>query len=311
MKRNLLLIVAAGLAVASPSTRLISAQDSPPAAAEKPRREADEAAIREISSAFARAFEKGDARAVSAFWTEEGEYLEDGGEPVRGREALEKAYAGLFAKRPELKVESKTESIRFLGTDTAVEEGTFTVRAKGAPPDASRFSTLYARQGGRWLIALLKEWGDDAANRPTLKDLAWLVGTWEGEGKDAKARVTYEWSPTRAFLLARFSIEGKKGDTPASAGLQVIGLDPAEGVIRAWTFAPDGGFGGATWARDGRGWAIDSEGTQADGSRTTALNHLVPDGDDAFTWRSVRRTVAGSDEPDLAPVKVRRVRENK
>jgi len=123
------------------------------------QRKTDEAAIRETSQAFARAFEQGDAKTIGAFFTEQGEYVDEGGKPIKGRAALAKAYADFFAKRPELKAEAKTDSVRFLSKDTAVETGTFTVRAKDSPPDSSRYSTLYVRQDGRWLIALLKEWG--------------------------------------------------------------------------------------------------------------------------------------------------------
>ena len=61
---------------------------------------------------------------------------------------LEKAYAGFFVRRPELKVESTTQAIRFLGSDIAIEEGTFTVRPKDAPGESSRYSSLYVREGG-------------------------------------------------------------------------------------------------------------------------------------------------------------------
>jgi uncharacterized protein (TIGR02246 family) len=271
----------------------------------------DEKAIRDASRALARSFEKGDAKEVASFWTSEGEYVDEDSKPVHGREALEKAYTGFFAKRPELKVESKTDSIRFLGTDSAVEEGTFTVRVKDAPPDSSRFSSLYVREGGRWRIAMLKEWGDDSTSRPSLEDLAWLIGTWSSESDEVKATVTYEWTETKAFIRSKFVITPMKGDAKPSSGTQVIGVDPAEDVIRTWTFDPDGGFGEATWAWDGTRWSIDSVGTLANGSRTTALNFLTPAGSEAFTWRSVQRTLDGESMPDVKPVKVNRVREGK
>jgi uncharacterized protein (TIGR02246 family) len=268
----------------------------------------DEKVIREQSQALARAFEKGDTREVAGFWTAEGEYVDEGSEPVRGREALEKAYADFFAKRPELQVESTTDAIRFVGTDSAVEEGTFTVRAKDAPPNSSRFSSLYVREGGRWRIAMLQEWGNDETARPSLESLAWLVGTWESEGENLKARVTYEWSETKAFIRSRFVITSKKGDEPPpGTGTQMIGVDPADGVIRAWTFDADGGIGEAVWEWDGTQWLIESAGTLADGSRTTALNLMTPSGNDSFTWRSVGRTLDGRDMADIDAIKVNRV----
>jgi hypothetical protein len=38
------------------------------------------------------------------------------------------------------------------------------------------------------------------------------------------------------------------------------------------------------------------------------VNFLTRNGDDAFTWRSVKRTVGGEDLPDLPEVKVKRVK---
>src|SRR6185436_8296458 len=104
------------------------------------------------------------------------------------------------------KAESKTEKIRFLGADTAIEEGTFTVTAKDSPPDASRFSTLYVRQGGKWLIALLKEWGDETTTKASLQDLEWLIGTWESQGGELAARTTYEWTANKAFIKAQYTL---------------------------------------------------------------------------------------------------------
>jgi uncharacterized protein (TIGR02246 family) len=305
MSRTTIAVAAVGFLAAA---GWIFAQQAPAPPGSPAQRPADEAAIREASQALARAFEKGDAKAVAAFWTEEGEYVDEGDKAVRGRAALEKAYADFFANRPELKVESKTDSVRFLSKDTAVEEGTFTVRAKDAPPDSSRYSSMYARQDGQWRIAMLREWNDESADRPGLKDLAWLVGEWESEGEEMKARVTYEWAPGKSFLISRFALVPKKGDAPARLGTQVIGVDPATGLVRAWTFAPDGAIGESSWSWDGRRWSIESEGTLADGSRTTALNFLTPAGADAFTWRSVQQTHDDEDLPDIGPVKVTRVR---
>ena len=300
MSRTNILTAVVGL-LAAALTGFLVAQDRPAAA-----RPADEQAIREATQAFARAFEKGDAQAVGALFTEEAEYIDEDGAPVRGRAALAKAYTDFFAKRQELKAEAKTEKVRFLGKDTAVEEGTFTVKAKTTPANASRYSALYVRQDGRWLMALLKEWGDETTNAPSLQDLAWLIGTWESEGTDLKASTTYEWADNKAFIRARYSIVPKKDGEKASSGTQVIGVDPGSGVIRAWLFDSEGGIGESFWTHDGERWVIDSAGTLADGSETTAQNFLTRTGDDGFTWRSVKRTLNGEHLPDLGTVKVKR-----
>jgi uncharacterized protein (TIGR02246 family) len=267
----------------------------------------DEAAIRAASEAFARAFEKGDANAIASLFTEEGAYVEEGGKRIHGRAALAKAYSEFVAKRPELKVESKTDSINFLGKDTAAEEGTFTVKAKTTPAESSRFSTLYVRQDGKWLIALLKEWGDEKTDAADINDLAWLIGTWESEGGDLTARTTYQWAMNKKFIHVQYTITPKQAGEKTMSGMQIIGVDPASDRIRAWLFDADGGIGESTWNFDGERWVIDSDGTLPDGSDSSAQNFLTRAGDDGFTWRSVKRTVDGTALPDLGTVKVKRV----
>jgi uncharacterized protein (TIGR02246 family) len=275
-----------------------------PAAADNDR-PADRDAVRAATQQFARAFEKGDAAGVAARFTETGEYANEDGPPIHGRAALAKAYGEFFAKRPDLKVESKSNAIRFVGQDTAVEEGTFSAKAKDQPTRTARYSALLVRQGGSWLIAMFKEWGDDASDRAALSDIDWLIGTWESTAGDATARTTYEWAPNKQFMIVRYTVT-PKGEKPM-AGTQVIGVDPANGNIRSWTFDADGGIGEATWKWDDGRWAIDSDATLADGSDSTALNFLTKTGPDTFTWKSVKRTVEGDSLPDIGPVTVKRV----
>jgi uncharacterized protein (TIGR02246 family) len=274
-------------------------------------RKADEAAVRQAAEAFAKVFASGDAKAVAAAWTEAGEYIPDDGAPIRGRAALEKAYADFIAKRPKVATETKVESVRFLAQDTAVAEGTFTVRRTdpAGAAIASRFSALYVREGGAWKMALLKEWGDDTTDRPDLNDLAWLIGTWSTKHGDREATTTYEWADgNKKFLKAHFTIKDTKENKVLSTGTQVIGVDPAVETIRAWVFDADGGIGESNWSWDGERWAIDSAGTLADGSHTTALNFIRRTGDDSFTWQSVKRTEDGESLPDVPPIPVTRVK---
>jgi uncharacterized protein (TIGR02246 family) len=296
---GLLCVVAAGL---------ILAQDKPPKS--EPVRPDEEKLIREASEALARAFEKGDAKAVAEFFTEEGEYHDEGHEIIRGREAIGKAYADFFAKRKEVKVQNKVESIRFLGKDSALEEGTFTVTAKDAPANPSRYSTLYLRQDGRWLIGLLKEWGDEKASKANIEDLSWLIGTWRSENGESISKCKYEWGHYKKFIYCDFSVQIKlKDKTINSKGTQVIGVDPAVGLIHSWTFDSEGGIGEASWTWDSNRWVIHSSGTLHDGTELNATNLMTPAGNDSFTWRSVSRTTNGEPLPDLLGIKVVRVKE--
>ena len=273
-----------------------------PAAADA--RDADRAAVREAFAGFVKAFESRDAKALAGHWTTEGEYENAEGVTVRGREALEKGFAAFFDRTPEVKAEVHPEALRFLGRDSAIEDGTVDVRRGAAEPSTrARYNALFLREDGKWLLARLAETTDD---EPSLDDLAWLVGDWKSlAGQDAEILTTYSKDENGKFLKVRFTIKGK--DRTLS-GFQVLGKDPATGDIRAWTFEAEGGIGEAVWARDGDHWTAEATGTLADGRTLVATNILRRINDDLFTWQSIDRMLDDEELPDLPPVKVTRVK---
>ena len=291
------------LAVGRLGTRGTLAHPPKAAVAEDPRRKADEKAIRKQSVAFVRAFEQGDTKTLANLWTEEGEYRDDNGTTLHGRSAIAEADTKLFTANAKRKLEVNVESIRFVSRDSAIEEGIAKViKGDNEKPTFSRYSILYAREDGRWLMAVVREWPDEGA---TLKQLDWLIGSWVAKGGDGEVRTSYEWDEGKQFLRARFTIKDK-GRT--ISGTQRIGKDPRTGQLRSWLFGQDGGFGEATWSWDGRHWVIEATGVMEDGTEMTATNILTPRGRDAFTWQSTNRTVDGVAAPDLPPVKVTRVK---
>src|SRR4029077_3280565 len=129
------------------------------------------------------------------------------GTTIRGRAAIEAAYAKAFAQKKNAKVDITVESIRFPSRDTADEEG-YPNTYKGAwePPTASRYSVLHVREGGRWLMALLREWPDEGTS---LRDLDWLIGTWEAKGEEAEVRTTYEWDAKKNSIRCHITIKSE------------------------------------------------------------------------------------------------------
>jgi len=278
-------------------------KDTPAEKKEDPKRKADEEAIRKLSAEFTRALASGDAKALAGLWTDEGEYVSDDGTTVRGRPALQAAYAKFFIKNPKVKVEATIDSIRFVSRDSAIEEGVAKLRKeKGEVSDASRYSTLYVREDGQWRIAVLREWPDEGA---TLRDLDWIIGTWAAKTEDREVRTTYEWDENKTFLRARITIKEKERTITAT---QTIGKDPRTGGLRSWLFGSDGGFGEAAWSLDGKRWVLEATGVTADGVEMTATNILTPLDKDSFTWQSIDRTQNGEDLPNIPPIKVTRVK---
>ena len=305
------LLVASGLLVAATlgfRTGQANFGDDEPVAkkpaaknAQGAKRQSDEAAIRKQSAAFVQAFEKGDAKALAALWTEEGEYIDDEATTYRGRAAIAAAYAQFFAKNPKVKLELNIDSIRFLSRDTAVEEGYAKAHA-GKADTSSRYSVLHVREKGKWLMALVREWPNEGAD---LRDLDWLIGTWVADTGSTQVKTTYAWDEGKKFIRVRFSIKDKERTL---GGSQMIGKDPRTGKLRSWVFEGSGGIGEATWSQDGKRWIIEATGVQADGSEMTATNIMTVLDRDSFTWQSTDRTVDGESIGNLPPVKVRRVK---
>jgi uncharacterized protein (TIGR02246 family) len=274
-----------------------------PAESQETKRADDERAVRKATADFIKVVEKGDAKAVAASWTEDGEYIGDDGTNIRGRAAIEAAYAKAFDRNKKLKIEITVESIRFPSKDTAIEEG-YAKSYKGSSeyPTASRYSVLHVREGGRWLMALLREWPDEGVS---LRDLDWLIGTWKAKAEEAEVRTTYEWDAKKNSIHCHITIKGKDRTVTAT---QVLLKDPRTGQLRSWLFDDDGGFGDATWTRDGKRWVIAAAGVQADGGELTATNILTPVDKDTFIWQSTERKLDGEDLPNIQPAKVTRVK---
>jgi uncharacterized protein (TIGR02246 family) len=263
----------------------------------------DEAAIRKATDAFLKAVEKGDSAAVAAFWTPEGEYIGDDGTTVRGRAAIEASYAKMFAQKKRIKLDISVDSIRFPSKDTAIEEGhAKSHRADNTPPITTRYSVLHVREGGRWLMALLREWPDQGVS---LSELGWLIGTWEVKNGEATVRTTYAWDAYKNSIHCHFAIQTKDVKT---SGQQIILKDPRNGQLRSWIFDDDGGFGDGVWTRDGKRWVIDASGVQSDGGELTAQNILTQVDANTFTWQSTQRTLDGEGLDDVPPVRVSRVK---
>ncbi len=268
-------------------------------------RKTDRAAIQAQKEAFLKAFESGDAEQAASFWTADGELIGDDGNVYRGRAAIEKAYRELFSSKKKPRAEIQTESLRFPSKDTALEEGYFKVRVDNLELTTSRYSVLHVRESGRWLMAVVREWPTETAS---LRDLEWLIGTWAAKRDDAEVHTTYEWVWDKSFIRVQFIIHQKDRTL---RGFQMIGKDEASGQLRSWTFESEGGFGEATWSRDGKKWVLDASGRLPDGSTLTATNILIPLDQDSFTWQTVKRSIGGEDIDELPPVRVTRVKQKR
>ena len=139
----------------------------------------DEDAIQETALAFVQAYDAGDAAAVAALWTSDGEYVV-GQTTVNGQPAIQQLYEEFFLAHPGSKMEVHIGSIKVLAPAVAVEQGTASVTGSlNGPPSAKRVPG-YPRQAGRKMADGQRPRIGMPVPPPNrdLQELAWLVGDW-------------------------------------------------------------------------------------------------------------------------------------
>jgi uncharacterized protein (TIGR02246 family) len=296
------LFLGAAPALAQEAAKAVSPSDQP-AAAKAPD---DLAAIRAASQAFAAAFNKQDAPAVAALWTEDGDYIDDAGNSFVGRKAIAQAYAKYFADNPGVKIQVIIDSLKLLSAGAAIEDGrTLVEPAPPGAPGVGKYTVVHVKVDGKWLMSTVRD-------IPTLTsstyqdhaDLEWLIGTWTAEEHGARLESVCSWIANKSFVQRRYELTAHDGT--ATTGVQIIGWNPLAGQVQSWNFSSDGGHAIGAWQpRDG-GWIAEMHGTTGSGAPTTAINLLTRLDDNAYAWQSVERTVDGQALPDTEEVVLKR-----
>jgi uncharacterized protein (TIGR02246 family) len=258
---------------------------------------------------FIAAFEKGDARAVAAFWTKNADYVDLTGRLYKGQAAIEKMYQRLFAEKKGMKLKIIVLSERMVGTDVAIENGiTEITPADGGPSSAARFTAVLVKKDGEWFFESVRDsLPQPPSNVEHFEELEWLLGEWSGESqKGESARASYHWAENRNFIVSSFAttLDG----LPVVGGTQWITWDAVDKKIRSYSFYSGGGVGEAVWSRKGDTWAIQVTARTSAGKKLTATNVLTKVDNDHATWQVTRLTVDGEAMPDAKPIKLKRVK---
>jgi uncharacterized protein (TIGR02246 family) len=284
-----LMVLGSAVSGQPPKVEIIrSAQAGDPAG-----RSEDEKAIRSQVAVFVDAFGKGDAKAIAALFTEQGEAIDADGAAIRGRKALEAHYAERFQANPGEKIEVTIDLIHFLAPEVVREDGRSKLILVGdSIPLTSKFTATLVKSQGRWLVASLRELEDTTiTHHERLKELEWMVGEWVEESGDALIATKVAWSDDENFLLRSFEV--RVAGKLEVKGTQRIGWDPLTKQIKSWVFDSRGGFADGYWTRDGDHWVIKSSGVRPDGLTTSATQVLTRAGKDRLLWKSSDRTVGG------------------
>lgn len=290
-------VIATGMAAnAQQTTTKESAKPGAPTDA----RADDEKALDAVRAAFTKAFDKGDAAAVAATYTETAVVIDEDGERTEGRANIEAQYADSFAESPGSTIVIQVDSLRFLGPETALEEGRTTVTPpKGAGvPEHTRFTAIYVKTDGKWLQAAVRdEASHELSPHDHLLQLEWLVGDWVNESHDAIVATSCKWADGGQFLVREFTMQTK--GTPVLSGTQRIGWDPLRKQFKTWVFDSQGGHAEGYWTHSGDVWTLKLEGVRQDGTPASATNIVTRMGKDKIGWQSVDRTLGGVSIPGI------------
>ncbi len=264
----------------------------------KPVAGAEESAVRATIDSYVAAYNRGDAKAVAAHWSDSGEWISPSGQRFQGRQAIEKEMQTLFHENKGVRIEVINPSIRMVSPQVAIEEGTVRVIRPSEPPSDSTYLAVDVKEGGRWKLNTVRETDvpETQASSSQLQELAWLVGDWVDDSPEVDDAATVTWTKNKTFLTYAFKIS-EPGSDDALEGTQVIGWDPAAGTIRSWMFDSDGGFGEGTWSKHENSWIVKFNQVLPDGRKASATNvYTLVDGN-TFTWKSIGGSWMGNSCP--------------
>jgi hypothetical protein len=231
--------------------------------------------------------------------------LRDGTE-INGRDAIQQSFETAFGESPKAAISVVVDSLKFLTSDVAVEEGFTTSFPDGDTLTArSRYTVVHLKKDGKWLMQSVRVVEEESLSAyGELQPLEWLIGEWIDEGRSENVETTFRWDENKSFLLEEFQVV--RGENIVLKGTQRIGWDPQAKQIRSWTFDSAGGFGEATWTPTGDDWVVKAKAVTADGTSASATRTLTRAATDRVIWSATERLAGNEALPDLAVTMVRK-----
>jgi len=111
------------------------------------------ATIDKLNEAWCAAFNRGDAAAIAAMYTDDATVLPQGGPMIKGATAIKDLWAGEVKTLGDAKL--TTVELHTMGEVMAYEIGTATAMTKADPPHevAGKYLVIWRRSGTTWKIA--------------------------------------------------------------------------------------------------------------------------------------------------------------
>lgn len=236
------------------------------------------------------------------------EMIDEDDQVVRGREAIEQAFASVFETHPESAIQLEVESIRVLTSSLAIEEGV--TRSYNSPDDAESvtgYVAIHVKAEGKWQLGCVRDWDTDAPE-PTphdhLQQLSWLIGEWIEESATTIVHTACDWHDNDNFLMQEFQIQ-IEGEI-AMSGTMRIGWDAVRKQFKSWVFDSHGGHAEGLWLNNGDEWIVTTQGSTAKGETASATSVYRLIDEDTVGWRSYNRIINGESQEEIDEIIVKR-----
>jgi uncharacterized protein (TIGR02246 family) len=123
----------------------------------------DEDMIRARTDEYAQAFTRGDAKAVAAIFTEDGDFVGPDGVMHHGRAALEQRYQTVFAGEFKgAQASIQVANTRLVRPDIAIVDGTYELNGMKSPEGLplglvnGMYTNVWMKKDGQWAIHCLR-----------------------------------------------------------------------------------------------------------------------------------------------------------
>jgi uncharacterized protein (TIGR02246 family) len=123
------------------------------------RKDADEAALRDLMQRYVNAWNRGDTRAMAELFGEEAEFVSSLGIRGSGRRGIEKLFADMIGKGVfrGTTADVTIEQVRLLSPNVGRLSCTYRIRGSSGRPLRSGFMTgVVMREGERWLFQVFQ-----------------------------------------------------------------------------------------------------------------------------------------------------------
>jgi uncharacterized protein (TIGR02246 family) len=272
------------------------------------RAEDNKREIQAAVDACTTAFNKRDLDGLLAYYAADADYLDQEGKQHKGKADLADFFKRSLDDLNDQKLKTTITSLRFVRPDVAIVDGKADFTGPDGASDSGLFTAVWTKTDGKWLLSSVHDLpepptaSDDADGQ--LQRLAWLVGDWTHEDPTFSVQVSGRWTLNKRFLFVEYIAKGKENDDLTV--MQYFGWDPVDGVIRAWFFDSQGGYGGGDWVRDGNTWSANWNGVLSGGRTASSVSSLKYLDHKSFVFRSVDREIDGLPMDDVEAKFVRK-----